>query len=464
MDHYDIAIIGSGPGGYAAAIRAAQRGMKTVLIEKEAIGGVCLNWGCIPTKAIIHSVNTLRAVREAPGLGVLIDAPEVDMSRIIERSRDIADRLSKGIAYLMKKNRVHVIEGTARINKDKTIRIDNKDTEDTSVIKADKIIIATGSRPKALPHVPIDGKRIISSRHALQLDTLPSSLAIIGAGAIGVEFAYIFSHLGVEVNLIEALDTLLPNEDEEISQELLRQFKKQKITCHTATKVRSLSQTNDGMTLVLEGAKGEKELHVAQILSAVGVRANTEDLGLEEAGIVLEKGFIAVDEHRETNVKGIYAIGDVAGNPCLAHKAGREARIAIDHISGKKTAVLNRLHIPACTYCEPQVASVGMREKDAIEKNIAYDVSKVAYRAVGKAVAMDKTDGFLKFIIDKKNRKIIGAHCIGSEATELIAELTLAVTREMTLSDLAGVIHAHPTLSELIPETAELGLGEAIHV
>ncbi|MBW6457987.1 MAG: dihydrolipoyl dehydrogenase [FCB group bacterium] len=464
MDQYDIAVIGSGPGGYVAAIRAAQHGMKTVLIEKEAIGGVCLNWGCIPTKAIIHSVNTLRAVREASGLGILVNEPKVDMSRIIARSRDVAERLSKGIAHLMKKNNVHVVEGRARLEGERTIRTENKESGEVNVIRVEHIILATGSRQKELPHLPIDGKKVIGSRHALELSTLPASLAIIGAGAIGVEFAYIYRHLGVEVTLIEAMDTLLPNEDEEISQELLRQFKKQKIVCHVGSKLLSLSETDDGLTLTLEGPKGEKELQVQQVLSAVGVRANTEDLGLETLGVAVEKGFIAVDGDQQTNVKGIYAIGDVAGNPCLAHKAGKEARIVIDHISGKKTVALDRLHIPACTYCEPQVASVGMREKDALEKNIVYEVSKVAYRAMGKAVAMDRIDGFLKLVFEKNTKKIIGAHCIGSEATELIAELTLSVTRGMTLSDLAETIHAHPTLSELIPETAELGLGEAIHV
>jgi dihydrolipoamide dehydrogenase len=464
MDKYDIAIIGSGPGGYVAAIRAAQRGMKTLLIEKSEVGGICLNWGCIPTKAIIHSVNALRTVQGASALGIQVGDITTDIPRIIGRSRDISGRLSKGIDHLLKKNKITLIKGHARLQKDKTIRIETEGEEKEILIEAKNIIIASGSRPKQLPHIPVDGKNVISSRHALELEALPASMAIIGAGAIGVEFAYIFHHLGVEVSLIEAMDTLLPNEDADISAELLRQFKKQKINCFVKTKVREISQKKDTISLKLETPKGESAIEAERILSAVGVQGNTEDVGLEEAGIKTDKGFIIVSEDRETNVKGIYAIGDVAGNPCLAHKASKEAKIAIDHITGKKSTKQEKSPIPACTYCEPQVASVGLREKDAIEQDLDYEISKIPYRAVGKAVATDHIDGFLKCVIEKKTGKIVGAHCIGAEATELIAELTLVVALGIGITELAGVIHAHPTLSEIIPEVAEHALGEAVHV
>ncbi len=464
MSIYDVAIIGSGPGGYVAAIRAAQRGMETVIIEKEHIGGICLNWGCIPTKAIIHSVNTLREIRKASDLGIDVERINFDMSRIIARSRNVSGRLSNGVSYLLKKHNITVIDGYARLSSKNEIQVENKEKAHIQTIKAKNIIIATGSRPKALSHLSIDGKDVISSRHALERETLPLSIAIIGAGAIGVEFAYIYKHLGVGVTVIEALDSLLPVEDAEISRELLKQFKKQKIRCMLQSKVQEIVKKDKDLELTIEGPKGSSTLNVETVFSAIGVSPNTADIGLDTVGIKQERGFIVVDEHQQTNIAGIYAIGDVAGMPMLAHKASKEALISIDHIQGKKTKPLNKMFIPGCTYCEPQVASIGFREKDAEEKNIEYEISKVYYRAIGKAQAVNHIDGFLKCIIDKKTRKILGAHCIGAEATELIAELTVAITQELQIDDLAETIHAHPTLSELIMETAENAMGEAIHV
>ncbi|MEA2078101.1 MAG: dihydrolipoyl dehydrogenase [Candidatus Marinimicrobia bacterium] len=463
MEKYDLAVIGSGPGGYVAAIRGAQRGLKTVLIEKEHIGGICLNWGCIPTKAIIRSVNALRDISSAGELGIEVEAFSVNMPKIIERSRTIAERLTKGVAFLLKKQGVTMIEGHGRLSGNSQIEIIKNDTS-IEKLEADNIIIATGARTKALPHIPIDGKDVISSREALELEKLPGSMAVMGAGAIGVEFAYIYKHLGVDVTIIEALDTLLPNEDSEISKEVIKNFKKQKIKALVSTKVMKMERSSKGIKLSLEGPKGEDELSVDILLSAIGVQANTEDIGIDTAGIELEKGFIAIDKYQQTNIRGIYAIGDVAGNPCLAHKASKEALIAIDHIRGKEVKPLIKDHIPGCTYCEPQVASVGLREKDAIDREIDYEVSKVHYRAIGKAIASGHIDGFMKFIVESNSKKILGAHCIGSEATELIAELTLAVTQGLSVHQLAETIHAHPTLSELVMETAENALGEAIHV
>ncbi len=464
MTTYNVAIIGSGPGGYVAAIRAAQRGMKTVIIEKEHIGGVCLNWGCIPTKVIIHSVNTLREIRKASDLGINVEGINFDMSRIIARSRNVSERLSNGVTYLLKKHNITVINGYAKLNSKNEIQVENKEKEHIQTIKAKNIIIATGSQPKILPHLPIDGKDVISSRHALERETLPLSMAIIGAGAIGVEFAYIYKHLGVEVTIIEALDVLLPVEDAEISRELLKQFKKQKIRCMLQSKIQKISKNDKSIELTIEDPKGSSTLNVETVLSAIGVSPNTADIGLDTVGIKQEKGFIIVDKYQQTNIAGIYAIGDVTGIPMLAHKASKEALISIDHIQGKTPKPLNKMFIPGCTYCEPQIASIGLREKDVVEKNIEYKVSKVYYRAIGKAQAVNHIDGFLKCIIDKKTRKIIGAHCIGAEATELIAELTVAITQGLQIDALAETIHAHPTLSELILETAENALGEAIHV
>ncbi len=463
MESYDVAVIGSGPGGYAAAIRSAQRGMKTVVIEKEAVGGVCLNWGCIPTKAIIHSVDTLAGIRNAADLGIGLENVKVDMKTVIARSRNVAGRLSKGVAYLLKKHDVSLMAGTATLQENHTLQV-RKKNEDPVRIKAENIIIATGSRPKELPHLKIDGKDIISSRHALEREDLPASVAVIGAGAIGVEFAYIYRQLGVEVTLIEALDSLLPSEDAEISRELLRAFKKQKIRCMLQSRVNRVEKKNGGLLLKIDSPKGGKEVEAEKILSAVGVAPNSGDIGLEQYGIRTEKGFITVNGKQETGAKGIYAIGDVAGNPCLAHKATREAMIAVDAIQGRSPAPLNKEHIPACTYCKPQVASVGLREEDARNRDIEYTVSKVHYRAVGKAVAIGETDGFLKILSEKAGGKVLGAHCVGAEATELIAELTLALSRSLTVEDLAHSIHAHPTLHELIMETAENAGGEAIHV
>ena len=463
MNKYDLAVIGSGPGGYVAAIRGAQRGLKTVIIEKENIGGICLNWGCIPTKAIIRSVNVFRDIVSAEEFGIEVKGYHADISKIVARSRNVSDRLSKGISFLLKKHEVTVIEGYARLEGSSKISIKKSD-DSVESIEAVHIIIATGSRPKSLPHIPIDGKDVISSREALELEELPASMAVMGAGAIGIEFAYIYKHLGVDVTVIEALDSLLPNEDTEISKELHKQFKKQKIKALISTKVMKMEKSDDGITLRLEGPKGENELKVDMLLSAVGVKPNSEDIGLEKAGIKTEKGFISVNEKQETNIKGIYAIGDVAGTPCLAHKASKEALIAIDNIQGKEVKALNKKYIPGCTYCEPQVASVGLREQDVINDDSAYEISKVHYRAIGKAVATGHIDGFMKFVIDAKTKKILGAHCIGAEATELIAELTLAVTQGMSVHELAETIHAHPTFSELIMETAENASGEAIHV
>ncbi len=463
MNKYDVLVLGSGPGGYVAAIRSAQRGLKTALVEKEHIGGVCLNWGCIPTKAIIKSVNTLRDIKGAAVLGINVENVNADVPKIIARSREVADRLSKGIAFLLKKNNVDVFEGFGKMLTETSVEVISSEG-DKQIIEAENIILATGARPKELPHIKIDGKKILSSKHALALDKLPEKMAIMGAGAIGLEFAYIYKHLGVEVTVVEFLSAIAPNEDDEISKELLKAYKKQKIKTLVSTKVVEVSKNAKGLELKLEGPKGEATLEVDMLLSAVGVTPNTENIGLEELGVEMYGPFIKINEKQQTNIPNIYAIGDVAGNPCLAHKASKEGLIAIDNIQGKEVEGLNRKAIPGCTYCEPQVASVGLREKDAVEKGIEYKIGKIHYRAIGKAIAVGHLDGFMKLIVDAKSDVVIGAHCIGADATELISELTLAVTKGLTAKDIADTIHAHPTLSEITMETAESVHGEAIHV
>ncbi|MFA6617524.1 MAG: dihydrolipoyl dehydrogenase [Candidatus Neomarinimicrobiota bacterium] len=463
MNKYDLVVIGSGPGGYVAAIRSAQRGLKTALIEKEHIGGVCLNWGCIPTKAIIKSVNTFRDIQTAASLGIELGEAKADVKKIVARSRQVADQLSKGISFLLKKNKVDIYDGFGKLLDANTIQVEKNDGEVICIETAD-VILATGAKPKALPHIQPDGKKILTSKHALALDELPEKMAIMGAGAIGLEFAYIYKHLGVELTIIEALDAIAPNEDAEISKELLKQYKKQKIKSLVSTKVMKVEDNGDGLKLILEGPKGESELEVDMLLSAVGVTPNTQGLGLEELGIEMDGQFIKVNDKQETNVKHVYAIGDVAGNPCLAHKASKEGLIAIDNIQAKSVEALKKDAIPACTYCEPQVASIGLSEEVAVERGLDYHISKVFYRAIGKAIAVGHVDGFMKFVVEKESGKILGAHCIGAEATELIAELSLAVTKGMTVKDVAETIHAHPTLSEITMETAENALGEAIHV
>lgn len=462
MNKYDVVVIGSGPGGYVAAIRSAQRGLKTALIEKEHIGGVCLNWGCIPTKAIIKSVNTYRDIKEAGAFGINVEGALADVPKIISRSRDVADKLSKGVAFLLKKNNVDVIEGFGKLKDKNTIEVSNSDGE-LVLVESENIIIASGARPKELPHIKIDGKKILSSKHALALDKLPAKMAIMGAGAIGLEFAYIYKHLGVEVTVVEFLPAIAPNEDDEISKELLKAYKKQKIKCLISTKVMEVKEVGEGLELKIEGPKGEATLEVDMLLSAVGVTPNVENIGLEDLGIEKYGPFIKINDKQQTNIPNIYAIGDVAGSPCLAHKASKEGLIAIDNIQGNKVEELNRKAIPGCTYCEPQVASVGLREKDAVEKGIDYKIGKIYYRAIGKAIATGHLDGFMKFVVDANSDKILGAHCIGADATELISELTLAVTKGMTAKDVADTIHAHPTLSEITMETAESVHGEAIH-
>ncbi len=460
---YDVAIIGSGPGGYVAAIRAAQLNLKTVLIERENLGGICLNWGCIPTKALLKSAETYALFKHAKDFGLSADNVSFDFTKIIERSRKVADINSKGVEFLMKKNKIDVVFGNAKLSSASKIEV-TKDGNDASYIEAKNIIIATGGRPRSIPGIDFDGDKIIEYRKAMSLQKKPESMVIIGAGAIGVEFAYFYNQFGTEITIIEMLDTILPIEDHEITDILSKSFKKSKINLNTAAKVESIKKTKNGVEVSFSKDGKSEKISAEKALIAIGIQGNVEDLGLESLGVNVEKGFIPVDQWYKTNIDGVYAIGDVTGPPLLAHVASHEAIICIEKIAGKSAHALDYDSIPGCTYCQPQVASVGLTEAKAREAGYEVTIGKFPYTASGKARAIGERDGMVKLIFDKKYGELLGAHIIGAEATELIAELGVAKTFETTAHELASTIHAHPTLSEMIMEAAGNSLGEGIHI
>ena len=463
MDNFDLIVIGSGPGGYVAAIRAAQLGMKVALVEKAELGGICLNWGCIPTKALLKNAEVWQNLRALNEFGITIAQPQLDFTQVIRRSREVAARLSKGIEFLFKKNKVAVVRGYGKLRDRQTVAVVNPDDNSTTGLKARNIVIATGARPRSIPNVEIDGKRIISSREAMILPQIPKSIIIIGAGAIGVEFAYLFNAFGVEVNLVEILPQILPIEDEEIAKELSRAFRKRQIGIHINTEVKSVQTKGDFVEVALNSGGESPTLVADYALVATGVQPNSDDLGLEELGVSTEKGWIKVDEHLRTNVPNIYAIGDVIGAPCLAHVASAEGKHAVEFIAGKNPAPVNYSAIPSCIYCQPQVASVGLTEKRASELGYELKIGRFMFRANGKAVASGESDGFVKVIFDGKSQKLIGAHIIGAEATELLPELVLAIDRGLNYSEIKDSIHAHPTLSEALIEAVRDAFGESVH-
>ena len=458
--HYDIAIIGGGPGGYVAAIRAAQLGKKTVLIERADLGGVCLNWGCIPTKALLKSAEVLRSAQKAKKFGVVVSDVGVDFPSVIQRSRQVAGSLSKGVGFLMKKNEVEVINGSAKLLGGNQIQIN----DDQQVI-ADHIIVATGARPRPMPGAAFDAETIISSKEAMNLETIPENLVVVGAGAIGVEFADFYAAMGSAVTIVEMLPHLLPIEDEEVSVELQKMFKRKKIKAHLESMVEAITVSGGRAKVKVKTSKGEiLELDADKVLIAIGVQGNTENLGLEEAGVQLEKGWIKTNNYMQTSAAGIYAIGDVAGPPWLAHVASHEGITAVEHIAGLNVKPMRYDNVPGCTYCTPQVASIGLTEKAAREAGYEIKVGKFPYRVSGKAMASGDTDGFTKLIYDAKYGELLGAHIIGSEATELIAEIGIARSLEATHEAILETIHAHPTLSEMIMEASGLALGRGIHL
>lgn len=462
MFDYDVIIIGSGPGGYVAAIRSAQLGLKTAVIEQAELGGVCLNWGCIPTKALLKSADIFNNIKKAKKFGISVSEYDFDYSKVIKRSRQVANRLSKGVNYLFKKNEVEVFTGFGKIIGKNTVSISNED--DLIKKTAKNIIIATGAHTKEFPNMAIDDEIIIGSKNALSNENKPDSIVIIGGGAIGVEFAHFFNSFETEVTIVEMLPNILPQEDEDISIELERNLKRSKIKLLTNTKVKSIEK-KDGKAKVIYEQNGKlAEIIAEKVMLAVGVEANLKNIGLEEIGIEIENKWIKVNKNYQTNVENIFAIGDVKGAPLLAHSASAEGVIAVEYIAGKNPKSLNYEDIPACTFSHPQVASIGLTEKLANEKYKNIKIGKVPFRAIGKSITIDEPEGFIKIIIDADSKKIIGAHIIGPEAAELISGIGLAKSTEITADKLAKTVFAHPTLSEGIKEAAEDIFGEAIHI
>ena len=458
---YDLVVIGAGPGGYVAAIRASQLGMKAAVIEKDKPGGVCLNIGCIPSKALIHQAEVFHSIKDLEGLGVKVDASAFDYGQVFKKSRKAADMLSKGVSFLLKKNKVEYITGTAEIKGPNEVSIDGSRT-----VSGKNILVATGSRPREIPGFPFDEKKVLSSNGALMLEKLPKSIIILGGGFIGVEFAHIMSSFGVEVQVVELLDRLLPIEDEESSAVLTRSFKKRKIGMHVSTKATGMKSTKGGVSLSIEKQDGEKaELEAEMLLVVVGRAPNTEGIGLENVGIKTEKGFIPVGDYYQTSVPSIYAIGDVVATPQLAHVASKEGEIAVEHMAGKEPVPrVDPYTIPSAVYCEPQVASFGYKEYEAKQEGLNYQKAMFPYRGAGKSVAIEKSDGHVKILYDPETSEILGAHVVGADATELIHELLLAKSSELLPADIAEMIHAHPTLSEALMEAARAAEGWAIHV
>ncbi|MGB9851375.1 MAG: dihydrolipoyl dehydrogenase [Candidatus Kapaibacteriota bacterium] len=461
----DLVVIGSGPGGYVAAIRASQLGLKTICVEKNELGGICLNWGCIPTKALLKSAEYSHFIKESKSFGFDINNYEVDFPTVIKRSRDVANRMSNGVAFLFKKYKVQLVKGHGRFKDNHTIEVVDADGNPTDIINTKNTIVATGARPRMFQGIEVDKQRILTSKEAMIISEIPKEIIIMGAGAIGVEFAYFFNAFGSKVTLIEMMDRILPVEDEEVSKELERHFKKYGIKILTNSRVLSAKNTGKNVEVVVQRKDGKEEKLIGDYaLNAIGIQANLEGIGLEEIGVQIEKGFIKVNEYLQTNVEGVYAIGDVAGPPWLAHKASAEGIVAVEYIAGLNPKPINYNNIPGCTYCQPQVASVGMTEKKARDAGYDVRVGKFPYTANGKAHGIGEARGFVKLVIDNKYGEILGAHLIGPDVTEMIAELTLARNLEATAHYIIKTIHPHPTLSEAIMEAAAVAYNESPNI
>lgn len=474
---FDVVVIGAGPGGYVAAIRASQLGFNTAVIEKAELGGVCLNWGCIPTKALLKSAQVYNytkhlgdygiGLRNADGTPVEADAvvSYADIRKVVERERGVSAQMSKGIEFLFKKNKITVIKGEAKILQGSKVEVSPVgEGAEACTVEAKHIIVATGSRPNSLPFAPIDGEKIISYRQALVPETLPKSMAIIGSGAIGSEFTYFYRSMGVDVTLIEFMDQIVPLEDKDVADQLSRSFRKMDIKVMVSSGVKAIDTTGEGCRLSIETKKGMVELEVDRVLSAVGVVPNTSGIGLEELGVEMNRGKIVVDEFYRTNVPGIYAIGDVIATPALAHVASAEGIACVEKIAGMDVAPVDYSNIPGATYTSPEIASVGLTEKKVKEQGIEYKVGKFPFTASGKATTAGEKDGFVKLIIDANTDKILGAHLIGANVTEMLSGIVLARNIGATAKDIIKTIHPHPTMSEAIMEAAAAAHGEVIHM
>ena len=461
--NYDIIVIGSGPGGYVTAIRASQLGFKTAIIERESLGGICLNWGCIPTKALLKSAQVFEYLNHAKEYGISADNVKADFGAVIKRSRDVADGMSKGIQFLIKKNKIDVIMGTATVKAGKKVDVKAADGK-TETHEAKHIIIATGARSRQLPNLPQDGKKIIGYREAMSLPKQPKSLVVVGSGAIGVEFAYFYATMGTKVTIVEFLPNIVPVEDEEVSKQLEKSFKKAGIDIMTEASVESVDTKGDISKVNVKTKTGTIVLEAEIVLSAVGIQANIENLGLEAVGIATDKGKIVTDKFYATNVPGYYAIGDCVGGQALAHVASAEGITCVEKIKGLHVDAIDYKNIPGCTYAQPEIASVGMTEKQAKEAGYTLKVGKFPFSASGKAKAAGASDGFIKLIFDAKYGEILGAHMIGANVTEMIAEIVAIRKLETTGHELIKTIHPHPTMSEAIMEAAAAAYGEVIHL
>lgn len=460
---YDVIVIGSGPGGYVAAIRAAQLGMKVACVERESLGGICLNWGCIPTKALLKSAEVMEYLQHADKYGIKATGIDKDFSAVVSRSRDVANGMSKGIQFLFRKNKIETITGTAKLTTGKKVEVTAADGT-KSTYEAKHILLATGARSRSLPSMPIDGKKIIGYREAMTLPTQPKKMIVVGSGAIGIEFSYFYHTMGTEITIVEYMDRILPVEDEEVSKQMERLYKGKGMNIMTNAEVIAVDTAGDGVVATVKTAKGEVKVEGDILLSAVGIVANIENLGLEALGIKMEKGKVWTDEYYRTNVPGIYAFGDMTPGPALAHVASHEAIICVEKIANMHVEALDYGNVPGCTYCVPEVASVGLTEKQALEKGYEIKVGKFPFSASGKASASGKKDGFVKVIFDAKYGEFLGCHMIGAGVTDMIAEIVVARKLETTGHEIIKAIHPHPTMSEAVMEAAAQAYGECIHL
>lgn len=463
MANYDVIVIGSGPGGYVAAIRASQLGLKVGVVEKAELGGICLNWGCIPTKALLKSANVFEYIQHASDYGIQIKEATPDLAGMVKRSRDVAAGMSKGVQFLFKKNKIDQIAGLGKLKKGGKVEVTDASGKKTDY-EAKHIILATGGRSRELPNLKIDGKKIIGYREALVLQERPHKMLVVGSGAIGVEFAYFYSTIGTEVTIVEFLPRVVPVEDEEVSKALERSFKKAGMTIHTSSEVTKVDTSGKVCVATVKTPTGEIKIETDIVLSAVGVTTNLENIGLEEVGVKFDKGKVIVDDFGRTNVPGIYAIGDITRGPALAHVASAEGIVCVENIAGKKPEPINYNNIPGCTYCSPEIASVGFTEEAAKKAGYEIKVGKFPFTASGKAKAAGAPDGFVKVIFDAKYGEWLGAHMIGHNVTEMIAEVVAARKLETTGHEIIKTIHPHPTMSEAIMEAAAAAYGEVIHI
>ncbi|WP_040278593.1 dihydrolipoyl dehydrogenase [Psychroserpens damuponensis] len=458
MSKYDIIVLGSGPGGYVAAIRASQLGLKTAVIEKENLGGICLNWGCIPTKALLKSAQVFDYLKHAEDYGLSVKEYDKDFNAIVKRSRGVANGMSNGVKFLMKKNKIDVIDGFGTLKTGKKVEVDGKE------YTADHIIIATGARSRELPSLPQDGKKVIGYRQAMSLEEQPKKLIVVGSGAIGVEFAYFYNSIGTEVTVVEYLPNIVPVEDEEVSKQLERSFKKSGIKVMTSAEVTHVDTSGKGVKATVKTKKGEEILEADIVLSAVGIKSNIENIGLEDVGIAVDRDKILVNDYYQTNIPGYYAIGDITPGQALAHVASAEGILCVEKIAGMHVEAIDYGNVPGCTYCSPEIASVGLTEKQAKEQGIDIKVGKFPFSASGKASASGAKDGFVKVIFDAKYGEWLGCHMIGAGVTDMIAEAVLGRKLETTGHEVLKAIHPHPTMSEAVMEAVAAAYDEVIHL